>query len=73
MKVALDGKPVESKALPSDIVKVRIDRDTGLLTRKTDGSSMFEYFVDGTEPTEYAQPAASEGNIYETGDGEGLF
>lgn len=73
MKVALDGKPVEAKKLPPDIVKVRIDRDTGLLTRKTDGSSMFEYFVDGTEPTEYAQPAASEGNIYETGDGEGLF
>ena len=53
MGLALKDVPAQRKEIPEDIVRVRIDRDTGLLTNKSDGSSMFEYFVKGTEPTEY--------------------
>ncbi|MDD1795931.1 PBP1A family penicillin-binding protein [Enterovibrio sp. ZSDZ42] len=70
---ALVDVPAQRKVLPSNIVKVRIDRDTGLLTRKNDASAMFEYFEKGSEPTEYVSAAASNGgNIYES-DGEELF
>ncbi|CZF80329.1 penicillin-binding protein 1A [Grimontia marina] len=69
---ALVDVPEQRKMVPSDIVKVRIDRDTGLLTRKNDASSMFEYFERGTEPTDYVSSAASSGNIYES-EGEELF
>nr|WP_255555547.1 PBP1A family penicillin-binding protein [Enterovibrio paralichthyis] len=69
---ALVDVPEQRKDVPADIVKVRIDRATGLLTRKDDASSMFEYFVKGTEPTEYVSSAATSGNIYES-EGEELF
>ena len=42
-----------AKAIPENIVRVRIDRASGKLTRRTDASSMFEYFVKGTEPTTF--------------------
>lgn len=69
---ALVDVPEQRKVIPSDIVKVRIDRNTGLLTRSNDSSSMFEYFEKGTEPTEYVSSAATNGNIYES-EGEELF
>jgi penicillin-binding protein 1A len=55
MRIALDGVPAQPKAIPPNIISVRIDRDSGLLTNKLDSSSMFEYFVQGTEPKEYVQ------------------
>lgn len=55
MRIALDGVPAQPKAIPPNIIRVRIDRDSGLLTNKLDASSMFEYFVQGTEPKEYVQ------------------
>ena len=69
---AVADVPEQRKVTPSGIVKVRIDRATGLLTRKTDGSSMFEYFEKGSEPKDYVSAAASSGNIYES-EGEELF
>jgi penicillin-binding protein 1A len=53
MGIVLKDIPESTKPIPDDIVRVRIDRATGLLTRKTDGSSMFEYFKKGTQPTTY--------------------
>jgi penicillin-binding protein 1A len=55
MQAVLEGVPPETKRIPEGIVRVRIDRATGKLTDKTDESSMFEYFVKGTEPTTYVQ------------------
>ncbi|WP_217525571.1 penicillin-binding protein 1A [Vibrio metschnikovii] len=55
MRIALDGVPAQQKTIPPNIIRVRIDRDSGLLTNKLDASSMFEYFVQGTEPKEYVQ------------------
>ncbi|TXY32706.1 penicillin-binding protein 1A [Vibrio mimicus] len=72
MSLALDGVPVQEKAVPDNIIRVRIDRDSGLLTNKLDSSSMFEYFEAGTEPTEYVSEHVNE-SIYSTGFGEELF
>ena len=73
MHTALEGAPQRNKSIPKDIVRVRIDRDSGLLTHKVDGSSMFEYFVKGTETTEYVGNSL-EDSIYSGGSGsEELF
>lgn len=53
MRVALEDLPVEPIQPPEDIVSVRIDKKTGKLSDKTDRTSLFEYFVTGTAPTEY--------------------
>ncbi|TRY31380.1 penicillin-binding protein 1A [Aliiglaciecola sp. M165] len=50
MEIALDGVEQEFKPIPEGIVTVRIDRATGKLTTRTDYTSMFEYFIDGTQP-----------------------
>ena len=69
MGTALAGVPAQRKEIPEKIVRVRIDRDTGLLTNKYDSSSMFEYFVKGTEPTEYITERFND-DIYSTSPGE---
>lgn len=53
LDVALADKPKQGINMPEDITTVRIDRETGKLTNKTDYSSLFEYFISGTEPTQY--------------------
>lgn len=53
MQKALADMPEVSKAIPENIVSVRIDRTTGKLTSRTDHTSKFEYFIAGTEPTEW--------------------
>lgn len=55
MRDVLVDVPQQVKRIPEGIVRVRIDRASGKLTDKTDASSMFEYFVKGTEPTSYVQ------------------
>ncbi len=55
MKVVLEGKPEEALSVPEDIVRVRIDRTSGKLTRRTDHTTLFEYFEKGTEPTSYVR------------------
>lgn len=55
MQVALEDIPYSPMAVPEDIIQVRIDRASGKLTKRTDRSSMFEYFLLGTEPTANAQ------------------
>ena len=73
MHDALATVPLTHKELPPNIVRVRIDRSTGLLTHKFDDSSMFEYFIEGTEPTQYATNETTD-NIYTSEDGsEELF
>ncbi|WP_176680532.1 penicillin-binding protein 1A [Vibrio sp. Scap24] len=71
MGTALAGVPAQRKEIPDNIVRVRIDRDTGLLTNKFDSSSMFEYFEKGTEPTEYITERFND-DIYSTSSGEAV-
>jgi penicillin-binding protein 1A len=41
--------------VPEKIVRIRIDRTTGKLTRRSDHTTLFEYFLQGTEPTSYVR------------------
>ena len=50
MQHALAGKPEHLLPMPTDLLTVRIDKGTGKLTNRTDKTSMFEYFTQGTEP-----------------------
>ncbi len=50
MNIALEEHPEARISLPRGIKTVRIDRATGLLTPKIDHTSLFEYFIAGTEP-----------------------
>ncbi|SEG63898.1 penicillin-binding protein 1A [Vibrio hangzhouensis] len=70
MHVALEDRPQHSKQIPNDITRVRIDRESGLLTNKTDSSSMFEYFKIGTEPKEYVQESLTD-TLYSSDESEG--
>ncbi|WP_371930721.1 penicillin-binding protein 1A [Alishewanella sp. SMS8] len=53
MRVVLPAYAEKSLPTPVGISSVRIDQATGLLSRRTDDSSTFEYFKLGTEPTQY--------------------
>lgn len=46
--------PIHPMTPPVGLASVRIDLKTGLLSRKTDASSSFEYFMIGTEPNQYS-------------------
>ena len=53
MKIALENYPEEAFEQPTGLLSVRIDKASGKLTQSTDKSSLFEYFEEGTAPTEY--------------------
>ncbi len=53
MKTALNDLPEEPFVQPENIISVRIDKTSGKLTKKTDRSSIFEYFSINSVPTEY--------------------
>ncbi|MFY2509879.1 penicillin-binding protein 1A [Vibrio pectenicida] len=72
MQAALAGVPTQEKEIPANIVRVRIDRNSGLLTNKFDSSSMFEYFVEGTEPIDYVSDEVMD-TIYTSTESEELF
>lgn len=55
-EVALENVGEKFPPPPLGVVSVRIDRQSGLLTQASDSSSLFEYFVQGSEPTQYANP-----------------
>ena len=55
MQHALESKPHTPMPVPENIVRVRIDRTSGKLTRRTDHTTLFEYFLQGTEPTTYVR------------------
>lgn len=73
MKVALNGVPEQDKTIPENIVRVRIDRDSGLLTNRFDASAMFEYFLEGTEPTKYVSEDLGPSIYSSNSEGEELF
>ncbi|GLR07814.1 carboxypeptidase/penicillin-binding protein 1A [Mixta theicola] len=53
MKAALDGVPEQPLTPPPGVVTVTIDRSTGKLANGG-GNTRQEYFIDGTQPTEYS-------------------
>ncbi len=69
----LKGKPEVTAVPPEGIVSARIDLATGKLTRKTDYTSAFEYFIAGTEPKEYVSESQAEGNLFNDAPTDDLF
>lgn len=53
MKAALDGVPLQPLTPPEGVVTVTIDRSTGKLANGG-GNTRQEYFINGTQPTEYS-------------------
>ncbi|PHM33176.1 peptidoglycan glycosyltransferase/peptidoglycan DD-transpeptidase MrcA [Xenorhabdus innexi] len=71
MKTALEGVPVKMMEPPEGIVSVTIDRSTGKLP--TGGkNTRAEYFIEGTQPREYAVPEAGT-TVIENGETQELF
>lgn len=62
MKKALNPYPQVIQQPPPGVISVRIDEETGELSRKTDHTSTFEYFIEGTEPTTYAPSTSEDGD-----------
>ncbi|CAM3778486.1 penicillin-binding protein 1A [Rheinheimera salexigens] len=66
MQQILPSLPSKAPTPPVGLASVRIDLNSGLLSRKTDTSSSFEYFISGTEPTQYSgndvQPISFDSN-----------
>ena len=54
MKAAHDGLPVEKFAVPTDIVLVRIDTQTGLRAMPGDPGAVLQAYRRGTEPAQMA-------------------
>ncbi len=73
MHQVLDGVPEQSTVVPEGIVTARIDLASGKLSNRTDASSRFEYFIDGTAPTELAEAIQTETPIFEQEATEELF
>jgi penicillin-binding protein 1A len=65
MQKALHNVEEKPQPIPTNIVKLRIDRGSGKLSQRADHTSMFEYFVQGTEPgvfvtdSEFVDPYAN--------------
>ena len=53
MKAALEGVPEQPLTPPPGVVTVTIDRSTGKLANGG-GNTRQEYFIEGTQPTEYS-------------------
>ncbi len=73
MNQALKGTEEKTTIPPKGIISARIDLATGLLTRKTDHTTSFEYFVEGTEPREYATDEVIDDDIFIENPTDDLF
>ncbi|AVV84846.1 MULTISPECIES: penicillin-binding protein 1A [Shewanella] len=73
MNGVLKGTPEATLIPPEGIVSVRIDLATGKLTRKTDYTSAFEYFISGTEPKEYISETQDENSLFIESPTDDLF
>jgi len=55
MRTALAGKPERRFRQPEGVVSLRIDPSTGMLAPPEQSDAVFEYFVEGTAPTQQSQ------------------
>lgn len=68
METALEDATIEPFQVPPGLVMARIDLKTGKLSRKSDYTTRFEYFLPGTAPTEYADEKSSSKDIFSEDD-----
>lgn len=72
MQKALKDVPEKQVKIPDDIIRVTIDRKTGLLPL-SDSDTIQEYFIKNTEPKAYAQQETGTEIIDKKGNSEELF
>ncbi|MGX5914879.1 penicillin-binding protein 1A [Aliidiomarina sp. Khilg15.8] len=70
MEVALEDFPSNPFELPDNMVSVRIDEATGKLSNRSGYTSRFEYFISGTEPTEFVDEEDSSTRLFEDDEDE---
>lgn len=70
METAVEEVAAEPFAVPPGLVSARIDLATGKLSRASDYTTRFEYFIPGTAPTEYADSKSSP-EVF--GDDDSIF
>lgn len=70
MQAVQDDFPTEPPDLPVNVVSVRIDDETGRLSNQSGYTSLFEYFVTGTEPTEFVEDEDNRPRLFEDPDDE---
>ncbi|RLM25144.1 carboxypeptidase/penicillin-binding protein 1A [Brenneria alni] len=71
MKAALDGVPEQPLTPPPGIISVAIDRSSGKLS-SGGGNSRSEFFIEGTQPTEYEVHEVGT-TLMDNGQSEELF
>ncbi|CAK9886548.1 MAG: Penicillin-binding protein 1A [Candidatus Erwinia impunctatus] len=71
MKIALEGVPVAPLTPPEGVVTATIDRSTGKLANGG-GNTRQEYFLNGTQPTEYTS-SDSGTTLMDNGETKELF
>ncbi|MEH6452143.1 MAG: PBP1A family penicillin-binding protein [Psychromonas sp.] len=71
MKQAALEQPIVTPDIPMNISKARIDIATGLLTYKTDYSTLFEFFSGESVPSDYAAEESQQNQIYGSGSSQG--
>ncbi|MFO7601367.1 MAG: penicillin-binding transpeptidase domain-containing protein, partial [Candidatus Desulfacyla sp.] len=60
MSGALEGKPVRDFDVPDGVVFAKIDTETGLLAGRHSRNTVFQSFIEGTQPETYSpKPAAA--------------
>ncbi|SFN43397.1 penicillin-binding protein 1A [Izhakiella capsodis] len=72
MAIALQGVPLQPLTPPEGIVTVTIDKATGKLARDGGRYTRQEYFIQGTQPTEYSMHDAGT-TLQENGESHELF
>lgn len=70
MNEVIDDFSTEPFQLPINITSVRIDDASGRLSNQSGYTSLFEYFVSGTEPTEFADEEDNSPRLFEDNDDE---
>ncbi|HEJ83943.1 MAG TPA: penicillin-binding protein, partial [Desulfobacteraceae bacterium] len=59
MSAVLEGKPVRDFEVPDGVVFAKIDTETGLLAGRHSRKTVFQSFVEGTQPEVYSPKPAS--------------
>lgn len=72
MKEVLPQLDTSPYILPEGMTSARIDQKTGQLSSRTDYTSIFEYFIQGTAPTTFVEQGEAGPLIFEDVD-SGLF
>jgi penicillin-binding protein 1A len=75
MEVVLNDLPEQELLVPENVITVKIDSKTGLLAANNSKDTLFEYFIEGTEPqrSSITQNSNSSSNANNEAVNEELF